>query len=251
MSNSLLAVVLHGQGAEHVVGRNLESVDDGDLPGVVFALEVGYVVVGAHALDVEIAVVGGDGLVQALDVAVGEHLHQRDGLEHGAGLHGTADRHVADLFEVGRAGVAVEVDHCPDGAGGGFHQHEAGAFQVFLLLDFIIEGAPCNVLIINVEGGADVLSVFGTGLGAVVVEHAPVVGHLEPFLALAPVEHVVEFSLQPDVGVAHVGAIVPDKTDGAAGQLAVGIDANVLWFGNESAAVPSFTEEREFDDTVV
>ena len=197
------------------------------------------------------AVISGDKLLKALYIAVGEYLHEGYGLENAARLYGPAYCKVAHFLEVGRGPVAVEIDHGADGSGAGLHEHQAGAFQVVFGGNLVVQGFPGDILVVDVEGGAYVAAVNRQGLGAVVVEHAPEVGDLGVFLALLAVEYIVELAFKANVGVAHVGAIVPDEAYGAPCELAVRINAYVLLLGDEASLEASFLEKRESRHAVI
>ena len=53
------------------------------------------------------------------------------------------------------------------------------------------------------------------------------------------------------MGVAHVGAVVPDEAYGAPCELAVRINAYVLLLGDEASLEASFLEERECRHAVI
>ena len=239
-------VVGYGQVAEHVVGRNLEALDDGDFLGAaVGPFVLGDVVVNARE-SFHKTVVGRDFVVQRVDDTVFDDGHEGAGFEDRTRFALASDGHVQHLVHPPRGGVAQEVHHGADGSRFDIQHHHATAFDVFVLGDVAAQGFVCDILQVDVEGGAHVHAVHGLFVSFLeILDPAAVIRGAEPHLAFGPVQDIVEFSFQADVVVAVGVAVVLYVADGAAGQRAVRILARIFLFDDHAALVLAFAEERK------
>ena len=191
-------------------------------------------------------VVGRDFVVQRVDDAVFDDGHEGAGFEDRTRFALASDGHVQHLVHPPRGGVAQEVHHGADGSRFDIQHHHATAFDVFVLGDVAAQGFVCDILQVDVEGGAHVHAVHGLFVSFLeILDPAAVIRGAEPHLAFGPVQDIVEFSFQADVVVAVGVAVVLYVADGAAGQRAVRILARIFLFDDHAALVLAFAEERK------
>ena len=181
--------------------------------------------------------------VALVDVEFGIGVEQYEHgcqLEGGAWLDAHAQREVITLEALVGFLVSLQVGDGFHLTSGHFHDDGAALFG-FVLDDGVAEGAFCNVLDADVDGGHDVVAVDGVDVGFILNGNPrPVVDFALFVASVAAAEDGVAGALQSHQFV------IADIADGAFGEGAVGVVALELGLRQaESAFVGTFVQEGE------